>query len=84
MPLVVLDRLRIFPFGWVSCADTVSSERSESSIAECSTTVQVMMTIFTGLDGVLIRETEAGGGTEEKESRLLTIIMFGILNTRAN
>ena len=66
MPLVVLDRLRIFPLGWVSCADTVSSERSESSIAECSTKVQVMTALFTGLDGVLVRETEAGGGTEEK------------------
>ena len=84
VPLVVLDRLRIVPFGWMSCADTVNSERSESSIVECSTKVQVMTTLFTGLDGVLVRETEAGGGTEEKKSRLLTIIMFGILNTHAN
>ena len=65
--LVVLDRLRIVPFGWVSCTDTVSSERSESSIAECSTTVQVMITLFTGLDRVLVRDTEAGGGTEEAD-----------------
>ena len=69
VPLIVLYRLRIVPFGWVSCADTISSERSESSIAECSTTVQVMMTLlnFTGLDAVLVRDTEAGGGTEEAD-----------------
>ena len=81
VPLVVLDRLRIVPFGWVSCADTISSERSESSIAECSTTVQVMMTLFTRLDGVLVRDTEAGGGTEEAD---YYILMFGFLNTHTN
>ena len=83
IPLIVLDRFRIVPFGWVSCADTISSERSVFRIAECSTKVQVTMMLFIGLDGVLVRDTEAGGGTEEKEEQTINI-MFGFFNTPAN
>ena len=66
VPLIVLDRLNTVPFGWVSCADTISSERSDSNIAEFSTTIQVTVTVDTsliGLDGVLTTDTEAGEGT---------------------
>ena len=66
VPLVVLDILSIVPFGWVSCADIISSERSDSSIAEFNSTVQVTVTVdvaSTGLDGVLVTDTEAGEGT---------------------
>ena len=66
VPLTVLDRLSIVPFGWVSCADTISSERSDSSIAEFNSTVQVTVTVdvaSTGLDGVLVTDTEAMEGT---------------------
>ena len=68
MPLVVLDRLRIVPFGWVSCVDTVNSKRSESSIVECSTKVQVMTTLFTGLDGVLVREKRLEGELRKRRA----------------
>ncbi len=67
MPLIVLDRLSIVPFGWVSWADTISSDRSDSSIPEFNSTVQVTVTeevINTGLDGVLVTDTEAMEGTE--------------------
>ena len=67
VPLVVLDRLSIVPFGWVSCADTISSGRSDSSIAEFNSTVQITVIIVdeasTGLDGVLMTDTEAMEGT---------------------
>jgi hypothetical protein len=67
LPLVVLDRLSIVPSGWVSCADTISSERSDSSIPEFNSTVQVTVTedvTLIGLDGVLVTDTEAVEGTE--------------------
>ena len=69
MPLTLLDRLSIVPFGWISCADTFSSERSDSSIAEFNSTEQLTVTedaILTGLDGVLVTVTEA---VEETEGR---------------
>ena len=64
---LVFDRLSIVPFGWVSCADTISSERSDSIIAEFNSTVQVTVIVdvtYTGLDGVLVTDTEAMEGTE--------------------
>jgi hypothetical protein len=68
VPLTVLDRLSIVPFGWVSCADTISSERSDSSIlAEFNSMVHVTVTVDaanTGLDGVLVTDTETVEGTE--------------------
>ena len=33
------------PFGWVSSADTISSERSDSSIVEFNSTVQVTVMV---------------------------------------
>ena len=67
VPLVVLERLSIVPFGWVSCTDTISNERSDSIIAEFNSTVQVTVTedvIYTGLDGILVIDTETVEGTE--------------------
>jgi hypothetical protein len=67
VPLIVLDRLSIVPLGWVSCADTISSETSDSCIPEFNSTVQVTVTedvANTGLDGVLVTNTEAVEGTE--------------------
>ena len=67
VPLVVLDNLSIVPFRWVSCADTITSERSDSSIAEFNCTVQVTVTedvTLIGLEGVLVIDTEAMEGTE--------------------
>ena len=69
VPLTVLDRLSIVPFGWVSCADTFSSERSDSSIAEFNCTVQVKViadpnTTDSGLLLLLVRiGGEDGDGT---------------------
>ena len=66
MPIVVFDRLNTVPFGCVSCADTISSERSDSSIAEFNSIVQVTVTvdvILTGLDGVLVTDTKVEEGT---------------------
>ena len=66
MPLTVLDGLSIVPFGCVSCADTISSGRSVSSIAKFNSTVQITVTVdvaSTGLDGVLVTDTEAMEGT---------------------
>jgi hypothetical protein len=70
VPLIVLDRLSIVPFGWISCADTISSERSDSSIAKFNSTVQVMVTVdvtYTGLGGVLVTETEPVEGTDGRK-----------------
>ena len=68
MPLIVLERLSIVPFGWVSCADTISSERSDSITDGPNSTTQFTATVevisLTGLDGVLETDTETGGGTE--------------------
>ena len=60
VPLIVLDRLSVVPFGWVSCADTISSERSDSSTAEFDSTVQVKViadpnTTDSGLPLLLVR-----------------------------
>ena len=55
------------PFGWVSCADTISSESSDASIAEFNPTVQVTVTedaTLIGLGGILLTDTEAVEGTE--------------------
>ena len=64
---VGLVRVSIVPFGWVSCADTINGERSDSIIAEFNSTVQVTVTedvTLIGLDGILVTDTESGGGTE--------------------
>ena len=67
VPLIVLERLSIVPFGWVSCADTISSESSDSitegpnSITQFTVTVDVT---YTGLEGVLVTDTEAVEGTK--------------------
>ena len=66
-PIIGLERFSIVPFGRVICADTINSERSDSSIPEFNSTVQVTVTedvTYTGLDGVLVTDTESGGGTE--------------------
>ena len=63
MPLVVLDRLSMVPFGWISCADTISSGRSDSSIVEFNSTVQVTVTVDVASTGVLVTSTEAVEGT---------------------
>ena len=72
VPLIVLDRLNMLPFGWVSCADTINSERSDSNIAEFNSIVQVRVTV--DIDGLLVTDTEAGAGTEGKKSRLLNFM----------
>ena len=76
VPVVVLERLSIVPFGWISCADTISNERSDSNIAEFNSTVQVIVTEdvkLTGLDGLLVTDTEAVEGTKERrENHLIT------------
>ena len=68
VPLIVLERLSIVLFGWISSADTISSERSDSIIAEFNSTVQVTVTedaTLIGLGGVLVTvDTEAVEGTE--------------------
>jgi hypothetical protein len=77
VPLLVLERLSIVPSGWVSCADTISSERSDSTIAEFNSTVQVTVTedvANTVLDGVLMTDTEAAGGTEGEE-KIITLLL---------
>ena len=70
VPLIVLDRLSIVPFGWVSSADTISSERSDSITEGPNSTTQLTVTVdviaLTGLDGVLEIVTESGGGTERR------------------
>ena len=66
MPVTKLDRVSIVPFGWVSWADTISSERSDSDIAESNSTEQITVTVdvaLTGLDGELVMDREAGEGT---------------------
>ena len=67
MPLIVLERLNIVPFGWVSCADTISSERSDSITDGPNSTTQFTVTedaTMIGLDGVLVTDTETVEGTE--------------------
>ena len=67
VPLTVLESLSIVPFGWVSCADTISSERSDSITNGPNSTTQFTVTeeaTLIGLDGVLVTDTESGGGTE--------------------
>ena len=74
VPLIVLDRLSIVPFGWVSCADTISSGRSDSRIAEFNSTVQVTVTedpTLTGLEGALMTDTVAMEGTEGRREKSL-------------
>ena len=78
----MLERLKIAPFGWVSCADTINSEISDS---EFNSTVQVTVTedvTYTGLDGVLVTYTEAVEGTEgrREEHHSIGIISHNIPN----
>ena len=85
VPLIESDcRLSIVPFGWVSCADTISSETSDSIIAEFNSTVQVTVTedlTYTGLDGVLVTDTEAVEGTEgRREEHHSGIVSHNIPN----
>ena len=54
-----------------SCADTISSDTSDSTIAEFNSTVQITVTedaILIGLDGILVTDTEAMDGTEKHRS----------------
>ena len=47
--------------GWVSCADTISSESSDASIAEFNSTVQVTViedATLIGPGGILLTDTE--------------------------
>jgi hypothetical protein len=80
-PTTVLERLSIVPFGWISCADTISRERSDSSIPEFNSTVQITVTedvAYTGLDGVLATDTEAMEGTEgrrENDYRFMVLLL---------
>ena len=70
--IIGLERLSIVPFGRVICADTINSERSDSNIAECKSTVQVTVTedvTYTGLDGVLVTDTDVIEGTEGRISK---------------
>ena len=66
---IALDGLNKVPFGLDSCASTISNERSDAtSIVEFNSTVQVTVTVdipSTGLNGLLVVDTEAGEGTEE-------------------
>ena len=62
---------------------TITNETSDDLNAELNSTTQLTVTVdimlFTGLDGVLVTDTEDGGGTEEKKSSLLpygTIILY--------
>ena len=54
---------------------TISSETSDAPNAGLNSTTQYTVTVdiilFIGLDGVLVTDTEDGGGTEGKKSSLL-------------
>ena len=53
-----------------SCADTISSDTSDSTIAEFNSTVQITVTedaTLIGLDGILVTDTEAMDGTEKHQ-----------------
>jgi hypothetical protein len=87
VPLIVLDRLSTVPSGWISCADTISSERSDSSIPEFNSTVQVTVTeavTLTGLDGVLVTDTEAVEGTEGGREDLYYFLIHVVANLVRN
>ena len=61
-----LDRLSGVP-SLDSCASTINNARSEDTIAEFNTNVQIMTTVdisSTGLGGLLVVDTEAEEGTE--------------------
>ena len=81
VPLIVLERLSIVLFGWISSADTISSERSDSIIAEFNSTVQVTVTVnapLIGLDGVLMTDTEAVEGTEGRRKDHHFVALFSL------
>ena len=68
MPLTVLDRLNIVPFGWVSCADTISKESSVSNMFGFISTVQTKVMLdptvqIVLLLGSVVTVTDDGGGT---------------------
>jgi hypothetical protein len=87
VPLIVLDRLSTVPSGWVSCADTISSERSDSSIPEFNSTVQVTVTeavTLIGLDGELVTDTEAVEGTEGGREDLYYFLIHVVANLVRN
>ena len=65
-----LDRLSGVP-SLDSCASTINNARSEDTIAEFNTKVQVMTTVdisSTGLGGLLVVDTEAEEGTEGRKN----------------
>ena len=68
---IKFDRLSIALFGVDSCASTISTDSSDTIIAELSnSTVQVTVTVdisLTGLGGLLVIDTETGGTTEERK-----------------
>ena len=73
VPLTVLDRLSIVPFGWVSCVDTINSESSDSITDGPNSTTQLTVTeevTLIGLDGVLVTVTESGVGTRTEGGRV--------------
>ena len=60
-----------------SCASTTSKERSEATIAEFNTKVQVITTVdisSTGLGGLLVMDTETGEGTEGRRTLVIVFI----------
>ena len=62
---------------------TISSETSDAPNAGLNSTTQYTVTVdimlFIGLDGVLVTDTEDGGGTEGKKSSLLPYIWYHFL-----
>ena len=74
-----LDRLSIAPLGPDSCASTITIESSDSKISELfSSTVQVTVTVdisLTGLGGILMIDTDAGGVTEERKGILIEVAL---------
>ena len=66
-----LDILSVASLGVDSSASTITSESSDSKIAELfSSTAQVTVIVdisLTGLGGLLVIDTDAGGATEERK-----------------
>ena len=64
---------------------TISNETSDALNAGLSSTTQFTVTVdtmlFTGLDGVLVTDTEDGGGTEEKKVHYFMALFFHTILT---
>ena len=75
---VGLDRLSMAPLGVDSLASTITIESSDSKFAKLfSSTVHVTVTVdisLTGLDGLLVMDTNVGGVTDERKYIILNFV----------